>query len=84
LKIPYGHIRSVTIGVSKPPSLSKTAVHVDLIAPPVVGEESLNIPEVQSPYYFKFEIEQEDLGNFMNALQNRGVSVSVRGLINMH
>jgi hypothetical protein len=78
LKISYGHIRSVTIDVSKAPPHSKILVHVDLTTPPSMGNVSLDIPAGQK-LYMKFEIEREDLSRLMEALRRRGV-VSARRL----
>ncbi|KAG1756292.1 uncharacterized protein EDB91DRAFT_1192061 [Suillus paluster] len=72
LKISYGHIRSVTIDISKAPPPNKAIVHVDLTAPPVMGEVPLNILVGQS-LYLKFDIEREDLSRLMEALRRRGV-----------
>ncbi|KAG0705163.1 hypothetical protein DFH29DRAFT_302869 [Suillus ampliporus] len=72
LKISYGHIRSVTIDISKASPPNKAIVHVDLTGPPVMGEAPLDIPAGQS-FYLKFEIEREDLSRLMEALRRRGV-----------
>ncbi|KAG1754268.1 hypothetical protein EDB19DRAFT_1665522 [Suillus lakei] len=72
LKIFYGHIRSVTIDVSKAPPHSKAIIHVDLTTPPIMGDVSLDIPAGQN-LYLKFEIQREDLSRLMEALRRRGV-----------
>ncbi|KAG1790595.1 hypothetical protein EV424DRAFT_920453 [Suillus variegatus] len=72
LKISYGHIRSVTIDVSKAPPHGKVIVHVDLTTPPSIGDVSFDIPAGQE-LYLKFEIQREDLSRLMEALRRRGI-----------
>ncbi|KAG1800848.1 uncharacterized protein HD556DRAFT_964196 [Suillus plorans] len=72
LKISYGHIRSVTIDVSKAPPHGKVIVHVDLTTPPSIEDVSFDIPAGQK-LYLKFEIQREDLSRLMEALRRRGI-----------
>ncbi|OAX41305.1 hypothetical protein K503DRAFT_516440 [Rhizopogon vinicolor AM-OR11-026] len=72
LKIPYGHIRSVTIDTLNVPAPNKATVHVDLAASPIMGEVSLDVMAGQN-LYLKFEVQREDLSRLMEALRRRGV-----------
>lgn len=81
LKIPYGHIRSVTIDttIALPPQ--NATVHANLAASPIMGEASLDIMAGQS-LYVKFEVQREDLSRLMEALRRRGIVSARRSSMN--
>lgn len=71
--MPYSHIRTITLDNSeKNGPKGKVSIMVYLTSPPLVANVEMNSPDA-SHLYAEFQLQNDTVGRFMEALRRRGV-----------